>query len=454
MKTAINENAVEAKYKESTEYVLSIPLFAQKLGTDSLYQILEYLGHPQKEYPVIHVAGTNGKGSTCAFLAAILKEEGCRVGLFTSPHLVRINERLQVNEKPISDNQWVEVFDEVMEAVSAAGADGIGHPSFFEFVFLMAVVFFQKQQVDYAIFETGMGGRLDATNVLEPVVSVITSVGMDHMKFLGDTIEKIAYEKAGILKKGVPAVYFMRDEKASRVIVEQAKKTGTPLRLVEKRQYKISKITEKTIDFSFESGYYRYCRLEISKTGIYQVENAILAISVYEQLVIQRNGMTDAISSDKNRLCRLLDGYMNGIQTGLRKMVWKGRMQCIDKNIYVDGAHNEEAIEAFCHTLKVLFPKEQKILLFAVSKDKDYRTMIRRLSRIEFDEIVIVRYEGSRSAEVETVERAFRQFSGSRITAYDDIRAGFVYARSHVENRYLFCVGSLYLVGNLLNLGA
>ena len=442
----------EMNYKESVEYVLSIPLFADKLGTDCLNQILDRLGHPEQSYPVIHIAGTNGKGSTCAFLSSILQAAGYRVGMFTSPHLVKINERMQIDRKIIPDEEWTEVFEEVMQAVEKAKQDGIAHPSFFEFVFLMAAVYFRKQNVDYAIFETGMGGRLDATNVVQPVLTIITSVGMDHMQYLGDTLEKIAYEKAGIMKKKVPALFFDRKDTATQVIVQYAEKISAPLRLVEKSHYKISKISEKTIDFSFESGYYRYCELQIRKTALYQVENAVLAIAAYEQLLIQKNGMTELHAED-DAICQLIDKHIDEIQTGLLHMVWKGRMQCIGSHIYVDGAHNEEAIEAFCHTLEVLFPTEHKILLFAVSKDKDYKTMIRRLSEITFDEVIIVRYEGSRSAQIETVRRTFRQFSGSKITSFDDIRDGFEYAKNHVEDQYLFCVGSLYLVGNLLSLG-
>lgn len=182
-------------------------------------------------------------------LSSMLQAAGYRVGMFTSPHLIKINERMQIDEKTITDDEWTEVFEEVMHAVEEAKKDGIAHPSFFEFVFLMAAVYFQKQQVDYAIFETGMGGRLDATNIVQPILTIITSVGMDHMQYLGDTLEKIAFEKAGIMKKDVPALFFDRKDTATQVIVQQAKVVGAPLRLVEKSQYKISKISEKPLIF-------------------------------------------------------------------------------------------------------------------------------------------------------------------------------------------------------------
>jgi dihydrofolate synthase/folylpolyglutamate synthase len=370
-------------YQECVDYVLSVPLFASKLGTDNLNRILDLMEHPERCCPVIHVAGTNGKGSTCAFLASILEGAGKRVGVFTSPHLVSINERIRVNQRLISNEEFVEVFEDTMQVIELAKQQGIAHPSFFELVFLMAAKYFQKQQVDYVIFETGMGGRLDATNVVKPVLCIITSVGLDHIKFLGDTLEKIAGEKAGIIKQGIPVIYFDRKNEATAVIQEYAEKMQADLHLVEKKQYKIINFTEKNIDFSFDSGYYRYSGLQIRKTALYQVENAILAVKACELLM--------------NRIDNLKD--LDIIKAGLLSMTWPCRMQELAPHIYVDGAHNEEAIEAFCKTLEEMFHKEQKILLFAVSKDKDYQKMIRRLCRIPFEEIVVVRYEGDRAAD-------------------------------------------------------
>ncbi|MGN0153872.1 MAG: bifunctional folylpolyglutamate synthase/dihydrofolate synthase [Lachnospiraceae bacterium] len=441
-------------YQECVDYILSVPLFASKLGTDNLNRILELMGHPERSYPVIHVAGTNGKGSTCSFLASILRQTGKKVGVFTSPHLVRINERIRINEQIITDAEFVTVFEETMEYVELAKNKGISHPSFFELVFLMGALYFQKQKVDYAIFEAGMGGRLDATNVVQPVLCIITSVGLDHMQFLGNTIEEIAQEKAGIIKQGVPVLFFDRKDAATEIISSHSQKMETNLHIVEKNQYNLLKITEKTIDFSFESGYYRYDSLKIRKTALYQIENAMLAVKAFELLTRDRSIFCNpAVLIDDTMDCSLTDKDIDYIRTGLYEMVWTGRMECIAEHIYIDGAHNEEAIEAFCHTLEVLFPDEQKILLFAVSKDKDYEHMIERLCRISFNEIILVQYKGSRSAELETVEEAFRRFSGSKITTFDDIEAGFSYGKSHVEDQYLFCVGSLYLVGNLLDLG-
>ena len=442
-------------YQECVEYVLSVPLFASKLGTDNLNRILDKMGHPEQAYPVIHVAGTNGKGSTCLFLASILEQSGKRVGIFTSPHLVTINERIRIGQQIITDEEFVKTFHTTMQYVEEAKKDGIAHPSFFELLFLMAAVYFREQGVDYAIFETGMGGRLDATNVVKPVLCIITSVGMDHMQYLGNSIAEIAAEKAGIIKEGIPVVFFDRKDDATGVIKAYSEKRGAKLYLVEKSQYKLSEISKKIVDFSFDSGYYRYCNLKIQKTGLYQVENAILAVKAFEVLWDSLNfGSKDRFQLKTESTYGLMEtGFgIDWIRAGLYNMVWHGRMEQIAENVYIDGAHNEEAIDAFCHTLEVLFPNEQKNLLFAVSSDKDYERMIEKLCTISFNEIMIVRYEGDRAADLETVAAIFRRFSGSKITTFDNIRAGFLYGKSHVD-QCLFCVGSLYLAGDLLSLG-
>ena len=440
-------------YQECVDYILSVPLFASKLGTDSLNQILELMGHPEKNSPVIHVAGTNGKGSTCSFLASILAQSGKRVGLFTSPHLVRINERIRINDGLISDEEFVDTFQRVMEYIHLAKEKGIAHPSFFELLFLMAAFYFKKQEVDYVIYETGMGGRLDATNVVAPVLCIITSIGMDHMQFLGDTIEEIATEKAGIIKQGVPVVFFDRKGSETEIINNNCKNLGAEPYSIEDSQCKILKITKKTIDFSFNSGYYEYGNLKIKKTALYQLHNAALAIKAFEILIHSCNDKHTVDKQLQQGGYDLTDEHLENIKAGLMNMVWPCRMECVAEHIYIDGAHNEEAIGAFCKTLEVLFPDEQKILLFAVSKDKDYTHMIERLCRIPFQEIIIVRYDDDRAAKTADVEATFRRFSGSKITAFDDIREGFSYGKSHVDEQYLFCVGSLYLAGDLLSLG-
>lgn len=234
-------------YRETVEYILSIPLFAQKIGTENLASLLERLGNPQDKSKVIHIAGTNGKGSTAKALATILMHAGFHVGLFTSPHLVSINERIRYDDEMISDEDFTWAFEQVRKKF-------IVHPSFFEVMFAMAAVYYEKKQPDYVIYETGMGGRLDATNVVRPELCIITSVGLDHMEYLGDTIAKIAGEKAGIIKPSVPVVYFKRDAVSSGIIETRAKELDSAVTAVEKSNYIINEIDDKTIDFHFIIG--------------------------------------------------------------------------------------------------------------------------------------------------------------------------------------------------------
>jgi len=441
-------------YQECVDYVLSVPLFATKLGTDNLNRILDIMEHPEREYPVVHVAGTNGKGSTCSFLASILKKAGKKVGVFTSPHLVKVNERFRIGNQIINDEEFVEIFEETMRHIEKAKMKGIAHPSFFELMFLMGAVYFRNGKVDIAIFETGMGGRLDATNVVRPVLTIITSVGLDHTQFLGDTIEAIATEKAGIIKPDVPVLFFDRKDAATAVISDYSQMVGANLHIVEKKQYNLLKITEKSIDFSYDSGYYIYGSLRIRKTALYQIENAMLAVKAYELLLKDKNIFCNLYNmTEEKQDYSLTSTDIEMIESGLYDMVWPGRMECIAENVYIDGAHNEEAIKAFCQTVEELFPTEHKILLFAVSADKDYESMIAHLCELSFEEVIIVRFSGCRSAQLETVEAAFRRFSSGKITSFDDIRTGYLYGKGRTSDSVLLCVGSLYLAGDLLSLG-
>lgn len=200
-------------YKEAEAYINSVPKFTSKNKPENTMELIRRLGHPERHMKVIHVAGTNGKGSVCAFLSSMLTEGGKRTGLFTSPHLVKINERFQINNEPVSDEIFLDAYERVMKLVEEMQKDGFYHPAYFELLFAIGMVIFEKAQVEYLILETGLGGRLDATNIVEkPVVTVITSISLDHTEILGDTIEEIAGEKAGIIKQGIPIVYDGREK--------------------------------------------------------------------------------------------------------------------------------------------------------------------------------------------------------------------------------------------------
>ena len=214
-------------YTDVCNYIDEIPKFAPKTGLDNTRAYLKSLGNPEQKYKIAHIAGTNGKGSVAKMMALMLESAGYKTGLFISPHLVKMNERISINGEDISDEDFAEEYDLILEKVKLLQEEGYAHPAYFEFLFCMAADYFAKQNCDYVVFETGLGGRLDATNTTTAVVSIVTSIGFDHMQYLGNTIEEIAGEKAGIIKQGVPVIYNTGNETADEVIRKTAKERGS-----------------------------------------------------------------------------------------------------------------------------------------------------------------------------------------------------------------------------------
>ena len=245
------------RYEQAVEYISRIPKFTKKNEAGNTIELLRRLSHPEREFRVIHIAGTNGKGSVCAFLESIFRKAGYRTGLFTSPHLVRINERFQTDRTPVSDEDFLEAFLHVMRAVEEMMADGYAHPTYFEFLFAAGMWYFREQKIDILLCETGLGGRLDATNTIEkPILSVITSISLDHTEYLGDTVPEIAAEKAGIIKRGVPVVYDASDPGAAEVIRERAQQTGSEAIAWCPEMSVITDRTDRSVKFRITAPYF------------------------------------------------------------------------------------------------------------------------------------------------------------------------------------------------------
>lgn len=239
-------------YTEAVDYIETIPKFTVKHPPEHTRELLSRLGNPQEGIKIIHVAGTNGKGSVCAYLNAMLLAGGKKTGLFTSPHLVRINERFQINGEDVSDEQFLDAFLKVEKAAKEYEAEGEGHPSYFETLFLMGMLIFKEAGVEYLVMETGLGGRLDATNVVEkPLACIITSISRDHTEYLGDTLEAIAGEKAGIIKAGVPVIYDASQPGPASVIAAKAKEMGSPAWPMEPSFYEMKTQSREGITFTF-----------------------------------------------------------------------------------------------------------------------------------------------------------------------------------------------------------
>jgi dihydrofolate synthase/folylpolyglutamate synthase len=420
-------------YSKATEYLLDIPKFTKNKDNTNLRRILEHMGNPDKDIKVIHVAGTNGKGSTCSFMNNILLAAGKTVGMFTSPHLVKINERIKINGRDISDEKFLEAFLGVKEVVDNVIKEGGEHPTFFEYIFLVGIKALHDAKVEYGIFEVGLGGRLDATNIIEkPLVSVITSVSMDHMEILGDTIEHIAKEKAGIIKENTPVVYYGEVEAVDRIIRDEVEKKGTIGFSIKNSDIKINSKTNKAIDFCFANSYDKYGRFEVPFVMEYQTRNAALAICAAK--LIMKDIDEDTIGK------------------GLKDTVWSGRMELVADRTYIDGAHNYDGVLQFKEYVNELVHKENAgvYILFTVVKEKEYYEMMNLIEEIDNCKgFLVAPIMNARAIAVEDMA-AYLKKSGKEVYTFATLGEAYDYGQKLIKDKdYLFCVGSLYMVGEI-----
>lgn len=420
-------------YTEAVDYIETIPKFTVKHPPEYTRELLSRLGNPQEGIKIIHVAGTNGKGSVCAYLNAMLLAGGKKTGLFTSPHLVRINERFQINGEDVSDEQFLDAFLKVEKAAKEYEAEGEGHPSYFETLFLMGMLIFKEAGVEYLVMETGLGGRLDATNVVEkPLACIITSISRDHTEYLGDTLEAIAGEKAGIIKAGVPVIYDASQPGPASVIAAKAKEMGSPAWPMEPSFYEMKTQSREGITFTFAYPGGEKAELAIPYVAKYQMMNASLAF--YTMHILQ-----DVHDIPKNVLAE-----------GLSKIKWPCRMEMAAPGVIIDGAHNEDGIAQFVSTAGY-FAKENEItILFTAVADKHYHEMIGEICEgIHPSHVVATQIDGSRVVPAEVLAEDFRKAGCTDVCAEPEIGAAYEKALGKKGSGMLFCVGSLYLAGEL-----
>ncbi|MCH1984287.1 bifunctional folylpolyglutamate synthase/dihydrofolate synthase [Ruminococcus sp. OA3] len=416
-------------YTEAVTYIEQIPRFAIKEPLAHAKELLRRVGDPQNTMKVIHVAGTNGKGSVCAYLASMLQEGGLSCGLFTSPHLVSMNERFRVNGEMMDNASFVRLFGRVKQVIDEFVAEGREHPSYFEILFAVGMLYFQEKQVEYAVLETGLGGRLDATNtVSHPLACIITSISLDHTEYLGDTVDKIAAEKAGIIKPGVPVIFDGCNPDAAAVIKRRADELGSPAFMLEESMYKAISNTPEGIRFLFDGA----DELAIPYVAAYQMMNASLAYFTMKVLS-NVHGLKDEV-----------------LRRGIAGTRWEGRMETILPGVIVDGAHNEDGVRRFVETA-VHFKKDYKItILFSAVADKRYREMIAEICRqIQPDAVVAAQIEGERSVPAGALAEEFRKNGCRKVHEQPDIGKAFDEACTMRGDGLLFCVGSLYLVGEI-----
>lgn len=426
-------------YEEAAAYIEEIPKFTKKHTLEHTKTFLKRLGNPAADRKIVHVAGTNGKGSVCAYLQAILMAEGKRTGFFTSPHLVSVNERIRVDNIQIDNETFLKVFRKVLKIVRQMVEDGIEHPSYFEFLFGMGMTAFAETDVEYIILETGLGGRLDATNAIDnPALAIITSISLDHTAILGDTIEKIAGEKAGIIKPGVPVFFDGSSKKAAEVIKAKASELGVSCREVTKNAYEIQKVHRKYIAFSRRSAYDKDVIFQVPMCGCYQAMNAELALEASEYLLAGE------------------EIHMDRWKEALAELHWEGRMERVGVHITVDGAHNPGAMEAFVESVKALDESErgEMVLLFSAVSDKKYDQMIEYLcENLDVKAYVVTQIEDERGVPAEELADVFRRYTDRPVYCKERLEDAVRTAMNERgETGEIYCLGSLYLVGMMKKL--
>jgi len=396
-------------YPDSVQflYALGNEMKTAKFGLERIRAVLDALGNPERAYRVVHVAGTNGKGSTCSMIAAGLQAAGVRTGLFTSPHLIEPTERIQVDGIPVSETQFSHAFDVVRQAAGSLDLDT--HPSYFETVAAMAFWLFRELKVQTAVIEVGLGGRLDATNVVEPALTVITPIDLDHQSFLGDTIEAIAAEKAGILKRGVPAIFARQRLEAEAVL--NARAAELRIRVRRAAEFEIC-------DLQTDARGSRFSGIEIPLAGEHQVDNAVTAALALEELGVP--------------------------PTGIAETRWPGRLEHISPNpdIVLDGAHNPAGARALAHYLEKYYSGRKRWMIFGAMRDKAVGEMGGILFPLA-DELILTAADSPRSLPPEELAAlAGRGRAVANINAALQLVAGEATA-----DDVIIITGSLFLVG-------
>lgn len=425
-------------YEHAVEYIHSLRTFGSVLGLDRIQTLLERLGNPQEQLKIIHVAGTNGKGSTCSFLSSILQAQGYQVGLYTSPAILCFNERIQINRKNIDNNELAIFVDEVRRVIEQMQREGLPHPTEFEAVTAMAFLYFASKKVDFVILEVGLGGRYDATNVIQsPILTIITSISFDHMDILGQSLAEIAYEKGGIIKDNVPLALYPQQQEARVVIEKIAVEKKASICFLEDGLFIIKEIDieETRFDFSYQDGCFP--DLVIKMKGEHQVKNASLAL--LGSIILQQLGVQ--ISKE-------------AIYKGLEAAYWPARFEILSKHPWVilDGAHNAEGAAVLTNTLKPFLGKYNIKFLVGVLEDKQYEEMIKQLA-IFAQEIIISEVSDNPRALSKQKLYEYAALYHQQVTLSSSLSETFFTLLETLEpNTVLCCTGSLYFVSEIKRL--
>ena len=418
-------------YKEFLLEINSKCAGKNTLQLDNFIRYCNNVNNPQKQLSGIHIGGTNGKGSTGAMVEAILFAHGFKVGLNTSPHLVNYQERFRLNKKELSESEILNIYQKYHDIMAYCDI------SFFEISTAIAFHHFHEVKVDYAIMEVGMGGRLDATKLINSEISAITSIDFDHTKSLGNRLEKIAWQKAGIIKKNTPTILGKMSQSAIDVFFEEARKMQAPVLLVEK-EIKTSNVKMEAIgnklDFTIPKYNLEFKNVYCNLSGRYQLSNLSTAMLICAELSHKHNWI---LEEEK-------------VKAGLSRVIWKGRMETISENpkIIVDGAHNPASIEELAYNLCNIYKFKNLVCVISILYDKDYQLMIKKLSKV-VDCFIICQSKSERAATTIDLSREAEKYKN--VIIEKDIKTAIAKAEAISSQDDLICVtGSLYTIGEAL----
>lgn len=416
--------------EQAINFIDNSKKFGSKLELDRIEKLCQLLGNPQDKLKFIHIAGTNGKGSTSVFIHNILVEAGYNVGLYTSPFIYEFNERIQVNNTPVSDDDLTEIMSKVAEKTEQMIKEGFEHPTEFELITAAAFLYFERKKCDVVVLEVGLGGTYDATNIIKtPVLSVITSISLDHTDYLGNTVSEVAQNKCGIIKQGIPVLSYMnQQEDALRVIKESTKKQNAPLTVADGTTLEIIKS-----DLSGNLFLYNGTTYETSLLGKYQIYNAITAINAAE--LLKDLGFAVSLSNIKN---------------GLKAAKWPARFEILQHTptVIVDGSHNADGMNAFVETAKGILNDGKIICVFGMLKDKDYDFCLKKLSEIT-DTVIVTEVDNPRRETVENLEKTARKYIKNVYTECENGKAVNKALKLAERSDTVIAVGSLYMMNNI-----
>ena len=419
-------------YNECIHYLEEEVGFGSVPGLERIQALCDKLGNPEKELSVIHVAGTNGKGSSVAMLSAILQEAGYCVGTYTSPHLDRYNERFIINGQQISDNDFAKEITLLKEICATLSAEGKAVPTLFEIVTGAAFHYFAEKKVDILILEVGLGGKYDATNIISsPLLSLIMSISLDHTDFLGDSIAQIAEEKAGIIKKNCPVVLYSQTEMVYNIMWTKAKELNAPFYCPKNVEVHISSQTLEGTVFSVKTELMELKDLYLPLLGTYQIGNCITVLEACA--VLRERGLSFSDESIRN---------------GLKQARWAGRMEICGKKpmILLDGAHNVDGILQLANSIQTYFDSKKVTLILGVLGDKEYKKMAELILPYS-DTVILTEPQSERKLDVFSLARSVTEYTG-QIYMEKEIDKAFDKALSITpEDGIILCCGSLYMIG-------